>query len=112
MLKTPLSRLRWIGVLEGISYLVLLLIAMPLKYWAGWPEAVRYTGAIHGGLFILFILAVAEVTLRRPWYSPKFWGAAAIASVLPLGTFVFDYWLKQVEDRDNLAKAAAAQGTA
>src|SRR5688572_4927472 len=97
MLSTPLRRLRFIGLLEGTSYLVLLLIAMPLKYAAGYPLAVQIAGALHGGLFILFVLSVLEVTLRRPWWSLWFWGAAALAAVVPLGTFVFDRWLRRVE---------------
>ena len=100
MLNSPIRRLRFIGFWEGISYLVLLLIAMPLKYGAGWPHAVQLVGSLHGGLFILFLLSVAEVTFRRPWRSPLFWGAALLAAVVPLGTFVFDRWLKQVEDQD------------
>ncbi len=100
MLSSPLRRLRWIGFWEGVSYLLLLLVAMPLKYWADWPLAVRIVGTVHGGLFILFILSVAEVTIRRPWWSPRFWGAAALASVLPLGTFVLDRWLSRVQAAD------------
>jgi integral membrane protein len=98
MLNSPLRRLRFIGFWEGISYLVLLLVAMPLKYFAGWPEAVRIVGSVHGGLFILFVLSVAEVTIRRPWWSPLFWLAAALAALVPCGTFVFDGWLARVEN--------------
>lgn len=99
MLNSPLRRLRFIGFWEGISYLVLLLVAMPLKYLAGWPDAVRIVGSVHGGLFILFVLSVAEVTIRRPWWSPLFWLAAALAALVPCGTFVFDGWLARVENR-------------
>lgn len=105
MLNSPLRRLRFIGFWEGVSYLVLLLIAMPLKYLADWPLPVRVVGTLHGGLFILFILSVAEVTIRRPWWSLKFWGAAALASVLPCGTFVFDRWLRRVEKADATARS-------
>lgn len=100
MFNTPIRRLRWVGILEGISYLVLLGIAMPLKYFADMPEAVRVVGSAHGALFILFLLCVAEVTIRRPWWSLKFWAYAFIASIVPFGTFVFDYWLRQVELAD------------
>jgi len=96
MLNTPVNRLRWIGILEGLSYLILLLVAMPLKYLAGLPLAVQIVGSIHGGLFILFVLSVLEVTIRRPWWSPKFWAFAVLAAFLPFGTFVFDRWLLQV----------------
>jgi integral membrane protein len=100
MLLTPLRRLRMIGLLEGISYLVLLGIAMPLKYVGNMPRYVEVTGSVHGFLFILFVLCVLEVTLRRPWWSFKFWLAAAAAALVPGGTFVFDRWLRQVEQAD------------
>lgn len=98
MLATPIRRLRFIGFVEGISYLVLLFIAMPLKYWAGMPPAVRIVGSVHGALFVLFVASVVEVTIRRPWWSSDFWGKAALAALLPFGTFVFDGWLKKMEN--------------
>jgi integral membrane protein len=100
MLHTPIRRLCFVGVLEGISYLVLLGIAMPLKYLADMPLAVRIVGSIHGALFILFFVAVAEVTIRRPWWSKDFWFKAFVASIVPFGTFVFDRWLKKIEAAD------------
>jgi integral membrane protein len=103
MFSSPLRRLRFIGLLEGTSYLALLLIAMPLKYAAGYPHAVQVVGSLHGGLFVLFVLSVLEVTIRRPWWSVWFWGAAALAAVVPGGTFVFDRWLRQVEENSNQA---------
>ena len=103
MLRTPLRRLRITGLLEGLSYLVLLGIAMPLKYFAGMPETVRVVGSLHGALFILFFIFVAEVTVRRSWWSLKFWACAALASVVPFGTFVFDRWLARVEMADENA---------
>lgn len=90
---------------------MLLFIAMPLKYLADRPIAVEITGAIHGGLFIVFILSTVEVTIRRPWWSPKFWFFAAMAALLPFGAFVFDRWLKKVQQRD-VETAAAKQGNA
>lgn len=103
MPTTPIGRLRLIGFIEGWSYLILLGIAMPLKYWAGIPLAVRIVGSAHGVLFILFFAAVAEVSLKRPWKSWKFWALAFIASIIPFGTFVFDAWLKRVEAEDQQA---------
>jgi integral membrane protein len=98
MWTTPIRRLRLVGVLEGISYLVLLGIAMPLKYFAGYPQAVEVTGAIHGGLFILFLIFVAEVMFRRRWWSIGFVAVSLLASVVPCGTFVYDAWLKRFDD--------------
>ena len=93
MLDTPIRRLRFIGFTEGVSYLVLLGIAMPLKYAADMPLAVRIVGSIHGALFILFFASVTEVAVRRPWWSADLWWKAAVASIVPFGTFIFDRWL-------------------
>lgn len=108
MLGTPIGRLRFIGFVEGMSYLILLLVAMPLKYWGGMPLAVRIVGSAHGGLFILFFLSVAEVSKARGWWTGSFWGKAFIASIVPLGTFVFDRWLKRQEDADQRPASEAA----
>lgn len=98
MLQTPIGRLRFVGVLEGISYLLLLGIAMPLKYFADYPLAVTLTGAIHGILFVLFVGALAQVTWKYRWSIKKVAGAF-IASILPFGTFVLDSKLKHEETK-------------
>lgn len=88
-LKTPLDRLRLIAFWEGVSFLVLLGVAMPLKYLAGWPLAVRVVGMAHGILFILYVLAVFAAVRRYRWP----WRRTALvllASVLPAGPFVVD----------------------
>ncbi|MDB5192371.1 MAG: rane protein [Segetibacter sp.] len=94
MLQTPIGRLRLIGMLEGISLLVLMGIAMPLKYLAGKPEAVKIVGWIHGVLFVLFMLAVVVVYFQRRWPFKKVI-VAFIAAFLPFGTFIFDRQLKK-----------------
>jgi integral membrane protein len=86
LLRTSLGRLRAVGFLEGVSFLVLLGIAMPLKYLAGQPEAVRLVGMAHGVLFVLYVLLVIQVSVARGWS----WGKALLAlavSVVPFGTF-------------------------
>ncbi len=95
-MNTPLSRLRLIGFIEGISYLVLLGVAMPLKYFAGFPSAVKYTGWVHGVLFVGFGLALIHVWIDRKWSFLKVF-KAFIASLLPFGTFVLDKSLKAEE---------------
>jgi integral membrane protein len=107
MLGTPIGRLRLIGFVEGLSYLVLLFIAMPLKYWGGMPLAVRIVGSAHGALFVLFFLSVAEVSARRGWWTGSFWGKAFVASIVPFGTFVFDRWLKRQEEAGEPASSTA-----
>ena len=108
-LASPLSRLRLVGFVEGWSFLVLLLFAMPLKYALDLPTPVKVVGSAHGGLFVLYAIAVGEVAARRrfggvgPWLG--FVGAAAVASVVPLGTFVLDRWLRRLQGRDAVAAA-------
>ncbi|GCL71464.1 DUF3817 domain-containing protein [Paenibacillus naphthalenovorans] len=92
--RTPLGRLRLAALYEGISYLVLLLIAMPLKYFADFPMAVRIVGVLHGLLFILFLIAVAQVMFVHRWSIMRGIGAL-IASLVPFGTFVLDVQLKR-----------------
>jgi len=91
-----LHRFRMIGIAEGISFLVLLLIAMPLKYFMQIPEAVKYTGWAHGILFIAFIYFAFEVmgSLKKNflWFVKAF-----AAAIIPLGTFIFDRQLKKEE---------------
>lgn len=88
-LKSSLGRLRFIGWWEGVSFLVLLLIAMPLKYFAGQPEAVRIVGMAHGILFVLYVFAALHAALEHRWN----WKRTALvlaASVLPAGPFIVD----------------------
>jgi integral membrane protein len=95
-MKTPLSRLRAIGNLEGISYLLLLGVAMPLKYLAGLPMAVKVAGSIHGFLFVAFMVALANVWKTEKW-SVKKLANAFILSFIPFGTFYLDKQIRQEE---------------
>jgi integral membrane protein len=95
VLNTPLGRLRVIGYCEGVSFLVLLGIAMPLKYAAGMPEAVLITGWIHGVLFIAYVIAAVQAASANRWPHGRL-ALAFAAAVLPFGPFVFDWWLRRV----------------
>lgn len=95
MVKTIRS-LRLIGIAEGFSFLILLLIAMPLKYKFGWPLAVKYVGWAHGLLFILYIVAVFAAIRAMKW-GIKGVAIALVASLLPAGTFVLDKSLRKRE---------------
>lgn len=84
-------------MLEGASYIALLGIAMPLKYLADMPLAVRIVGSIHGALFIVFLIALIQAWTDRSWKL----GLAAkvfIASLLPFGPFVIDGSLKKEQE--------------
>ncbi len=85
-----------IGFIEGVSFLVLLLIAMPLKYYFDFPMAVKVTGWIHGMLFILYIVAVLMAIKAMEW---GFFSVVVAlgASLIPIGTFVLDRSLKRRE---------------
>jgi integral membrane protein len=95
VLNNPLDRLRLVGMMEGASFLVLLGIAMPLKYLAGYPQAVSVVGMIHGVLFVLYVAAVLGVSVSMRWPLRRVF-AALVASVLPFGPFVFDAHLRRV----------------
>jgi integral membrane protein len=87
---------RKIAFAEGVSFLVLLLIAMPLKYFADMPIAVTIVGGLHGLLFVAFVVMAWEV--KREY--KKDWGwliKSFIASIVPFGTFWMDsnQWKKE-----------------
>ena len=92
--NTALKTLTLIGYLEGTSFLLLLCIAMPLKYMMDIPEGVTYIGMAHGGLFIAYIVILmgTAVKIKLPiWALP----AGVLGSFLPFGPFIFDHWLKK-----------------
>ena len=94
--NTAIGRLRMAGIAEGISYLLLLFIAMPIKYIAGNPGAVWYIGWVHGLLFMLFILALVVVKITMEW-NFKRTIIAFLAALIPFGTFILDKSLRKEE---------------
>ena len=89
MFKSNLSRLRLFGYLEGISFLLLLGVGMPLKYLYGMPKANMIIGMAHGILFLAYCAWVYIVKSEQKWNATKtFW--AVLAAFLPFGTFVAD----------------------
>ena len=94
-LKSTVGRLRVAGFLEGISFLALLGIAMPLKYLAGRPEAVRVVGMAHGVLFILYVVLVLLARREQRWpLRTTAW--LLVAAFLPFGPFLADARLLRV----------------
>ncbi len=89
MPKTALEQLRWIAFLEGVSFLLLLFIAMPLKYAAGMPEYVRFVGMAHGILFMAYLPMTFRAAVERDWpFKTTAW--VLVASLVPFGTFLAD----------------------
>jgi integral membrane protein len=100
MQTSSIAVLRKVGFLEGISLLVLLFVAMPLKYIWNEPGAVKVVGWLHGALFVLFMLLVLRVYDQKGWPFKKLI-YAVVAAFLPFGTFVFDRQLKEEEKKKN-----------
>ena len=93
MLTTTVGRLRAAGMIEAVSFLLLLGVAMPLKYFAGMPLAVTIAGWIHGLLFLVFGMCLLVAHGERQW--PVRWTTVIfVAALLPFGPFVIDRRLK------------------
>ena len=95
-MKNPIPFLRRVALIEAVSFLVLLGIAMPLKYLAGQPLAVKIFGWAHGILFVVFGFALLRALLVARWPI----GRAAtvfIAALLPFGPFVIDRRMRDYE---------------
>jgi len=88
-LKTSQGRFFAIAFLEGVSFLVLLFIAMPLKYLADKPEMVKKVGMAHGLLFVVYVITLVQVATENNWQFKKAFTAFAV-SFLPFGTFWFE----------------------
>lgn len=89
LFKTKIGRLRIIGMLEGISLLVLLFIAVPMKYIFHNPEGSKLIGPIHGALFLLFIINTLSVGVEQNWKAKTTW-KVLLACIIPFGTFYID----------------------
>jgi integral membrane protein len=91
--ENPVRMLRAIGLAEACSFLILVGVAMPLKYFAGQPGAVKVFGWLHGLLFMVFCGALLRTTVIARWPLPR---AALIfvAALLPFGPFVVDRRMK------------------
>ena len=90
LLYTHLGRLRIIGFIEGISFLLLMGIGVPLKYFGGYEHATQELGMAHGVLFIGYCISLIPVFFQQKW-SIKTGFLAFVASLLPFGTFVADH---------------------
>ena len=91
-----INDLRMVGFAEGTSFLILLFIAMPLKYMADMPMAVRIAGSLHGFLFILYVIALVRCAKQFHWSRAKCF-EVFIAAVYPFGPFIQDGKLKEDE---------------
>jgi integral membrane protein len=102
----PIHLVRHLGFVEAVSFLLLLGVAMPLKYVAGMPMPVKVVGWIHGVLFMLLIVAVlrAMIVARLPVGRAI---VVAVAALIPFGPFAIDGKLKRWADEFDARGAVA-----
>jgi integral membrane protein len=90
LFKTKIGRLRILAILEGISLLTLVLIAVPMKYWMGNPLLVRLIGSVHGTVFLLFLFNTLSVGVEQNWKFKDTTWKVILACFIPFGTFYID----------------------
>lgn len=89
LFKSQIGRLRILAFVEGVSFLVILFVTMPLKYYFNNPQPNKIFGMAHGLLFVMYLLAVVQIKIEQNWNLKKF-GLALLASIVPFGTFWAD----------------------
>lgn len=90
LIKSKIGKLRIIGFLEGISLLILIFVAVPLKYYFGNPSLTKILGPIHGALFLLFIFNAISVGIEQNWKFKTTTWKVILACFIPFGTFYID----------------------
>jgi integral membrane protein len=90
-----LNVFRVVALLEGLSYLLLLFVAVPIKYFSHDPQYVKLLGMPHGILFIGYIILAILLKTELKWNTSTF-TKILLASIIPFGTFYIDkHYLKQ-----------------
>ncbi|HLT53737.1 MAG TPA: DUF3817 domain-containing protein [Flavobacteriaceae bacterium] len=80
---------RIVALLEGVSYILLLFVAVPIKYLASNPQFVKWLGMPHGLLFIAYIILAIMIGSELKW-DKRTMAYVLLASVIPFGTFFVD----------------------
>ena len=88
---TALGRLRLLAFLEGVSLLLLVFVAVPLKYAANNPSLVKAIGPVHGMLFLLFIFNAISFGVAQHWSFKTTTWKVLVACIIPFGTFYVDW---------------------
>lgn len=89
-----ISFFRKIAFAEGISFILLVFIAMPLKYFFNQPLAVKYIGWGHGLLFVMYVICLLIVAYKHKWHLLKVF-LIFIAALLPFAPFIVDKYLQK-----------------
>lgn len=90
LLTTKIGRLRILAFVEGVSLLVLVGIAVPLKYGFHLPLLATVMGRVHGLLFLLFVINTISVGIELGWKFRETTWKVLLACVVPFGTFYID----------------------
>jgi len=88
-MNITLKTFRVISLLEALSFVILLLVAMPIKYILGNPELVRIVGMAHGILFVLYIISALLFKNKLNW-SNQILVVVILCSIIPLGPLYVD----------------------
>lgn len=97
MFNSALKRFRIISGIEGLSYLILVFIAMPIKYMGDNPYYVKIFGMAHGVLFVLFMISLFEAKRKESW-DTGFMFQLFVLSLIPFGAFIIE---KRVKPKEN-----------
>jgi integral membrane protein len=90
LFNNSIGRLRIIAFLEGVSLLILVFVAVPLKYGADMPSLSRIMGTLHGALFLLFVFNTISVGVTLKWKFTETTWKVLLACIIPFGTFYID----------------------
>lgn len=90
MLNNDRQRLRFMAAIEGISYLLLVGIAVPVKYFMNDPTLVKWIGQIHGIFFIAFLVLSVTYARKHQWKFLTLIWFLLVSSFIPFGTFYMD----------------------
>ncbi len=93
MFDSVINRFRLISAIEGLSYLILVFIAMPIKYLGDNPLYVKFFGMAHGVLFIIFMLSIFEAKIKKNW-DTGFTFQLFVFSLIPFGAFAIESRVK------------------
>ena len=90
LFSSALGRFRLVSFLEGISYILLLTVAVPLKYWGNMPEATQIPGMLHGILFVGYVILLIMAAIEMKWSFVKTF-LLFLVSVIPFGFLIAEF---------------------
>jgi integral membrane protein len=100
LLKTKIGQMRILGFLEGVTLLILVFLAVPMKYLFDNPVVSKTVGPIHGAIFIIFLISTFRVGAEQAWKFKETTWKIVLACFIPFGTFYIDHTLlRSIKDK-------------